>query len=65
MFDSNGFLTMVYNSLDLLSFWTLSIVQYSKKTFRKLDLFPSSREGLGDTLLGPLERASLSHWTRD
>jgi hypothetical protein len=28
--------------------------------FRKLDLFPSSGEGK-PTLLGPLERASLSH----
>jgi hypothetical protein len=31
---------------ELLSFWTFSIVQYSKKlentTFRRLDLFPSS-----------------------
>jgi hypothetical protein len=36
---------------ELLSFWTLSIVQYSNKlentTFRKLDLFPSSGQGEG------------------
>jgi hypothetical protein len=53
---------------EFLSFWTLSIVQYSKKfentTFRKLDLFPSSGQG-GKTpsQLGPLERANLNHWT--
>jgi hypothetical protein len=37
---------------ELISFWTLSIVQYSKKlentTFRKLDLFPSSGHGGGN-----------------
>jgi hypothetical protein len=34
------------------------------KTFRKLDLFPSSCEGWKTpTLLGPLERANLNHWT--
>jgi hypothetical protein len=27
---------------------------------RKLDLFPSSGEGVGDTLLGLLERANLN-----
>jgi hypothetical protein len=54
-------------SLDsgLLGFWTLSSVRYSKKqkntTFRKLDLFPSSGEGAGDTL-GRLERACPNHW---
>jgi hypothetical protein len=32
--------------------------------FRKLDLFLSSDEGReAPTLLGPLERANLSHWT--
>jgi hypothetical protein len=38
---------MVYNT-ELLGFWTFSIVRYSrkqKKTFRKLDLFPSSDKG--------------------
>jgi hypothetical protein len=43
---------IIYHS-ELLSFWTLSIVQYSKKlkntTFRKLDLFPSSGEGEKNT----------------
>jgi hypothetical protein len=30
----------------------------------KLDLFPSSRKVMGaPSLLGPIERASLSHWT--
>jgi hypothetical protein len=52
---------------ELLSFWTLSIVQYSKKlentTFWKLDLFPSSgRGGRTPSQLGPLERANLNHW---
>jgi hypothetical protein len=33
--------------------------------FRKLDLFQTSGEGAGDTtLLRPLERDNLSHWTR-
>jgi hypothetical protein len=56
---------------EILGFQTLSIVLVIKKhsknsknskntTFRKLDLFPSSGEGK-PTLLGPLERASLSH----
>jgi hypothetical protein len=41
------------------------IVKNSKNTtFRKLDLFPSSGEGK-PTLLGPLDRASLSHRTID
>jgi hypothetical protein len=46
---------------------TLSIFRYSKKLestkFRKLDLFPSSGKGETPTLLGPLERANLNHWT--
>jgi hypothetical protein len=29
------------------------------RSFRKLDLFPSSGEGFGDTLLVPIERANL------
>jgi hypothetical protein len=33
-------------------------------TFRKLDLFPSSGKIMGArTLLGPLERANINHWT--
>jgi hypothetical protein len=53
-------LTMVYNT-ELLGFWTLSIVRYSRKigdtTFRKLDLFPSSgKGGKTPTQLSPLER---------
>jgi hypothetical protein len=55
---------------EILGFRTLSIVLVIKKqskkvkntTFRKPDLFPSSGEGK-PTLLGPLERASLSHRT--
>jgi hypothetical protein len=32
--------------------------------FRKLDLFPSSGEGgEAPTLLDPLERSNLNHWT--
>jgi hypothetical protein len=60
----------------LLGFWTLFIIQYSKKakkaknmTFRKLDLLLSSgeaKEGEGGMTrpaqLGLLERASLNHW---
>jgi hypothetical protein len=38
---------------ELLGFWTLSINRFSKKLentpFQKLDLFPSSGEGGGDT----------------
>jgi hypothetical protein len=34
-------------------------------TIRKLDPFPSSGEGTETpTLLGPLERANLNHWTK-
>jgi hypothetical protein len=53
-------------NLELLSFWTLSIVQYSKQfentSFQKLDLFRSSGQGGGETpsQLGPLERANLN-----
>jgi hypothetical protein len=36
------------------------ILNTTEKTFRKLDLFPSSGEGKKTpTLLGPLERANL------
>jgi hypothetical protein len=65
-------LAIVFSKLllhsELLSFWTLSIVQYSKKlentTFQKLDLFPSSgRVGRTPSQLGTLERANLNHWT--
>jgi hypothetical protein len=45
-------------------FWTMSIVRFLKNMFRKLDLFPSSgKMKVAPTLLGPFERASLSHWT--
>jgi hypothetical protein len=49
-------------------FWTLSTVHCFLKnaTFRKLDLFPSSgKMKVVLTLLGPLERASLNHWTNE
>jgi hypothetical protein len=47
-------------------FWTLSILEGFLKnmTFRKLDPFPySGKKKVAPTLLGPLERASLNHWT--
>jgi hypothetical protein len=44
-----------------MGFWTLYIVP----TFRKLDLLPSSGEGEGEHLLGPLDRANLNHWTTE
>jgi hypothetical protein len=60
-------LTIVYNTQNYRGFWTLFIVRYHKKeniTFWKLDLFLSSDEvGRHVLLLGPLERANLSHWT--
>jgi hypothetical protein len=52
-------------------FRTLSIVQrFSlETTFRKLTLLPSSGkkggEGVAPTLWGPLERASLNHWSSE
>jgi hypothetical protein len=46
-------------------FWTLSIVSGYKNTmFWELALLPSSGKRGGPTQLGPLERASLSHWSR-
>jgi hypothetical protein len=55
---------MVCNTQNYRGFWILSVVGYSRnyKTFRKLDLFPSSGEWETHTLLGPLERFNLSHW---
>jgi hypothetical protein len=49
--------------LRLLGFCTPFVFRNLKKEtkFRKLDLFPSSGEGIGDTLLDHLERANLSH----
>jgi hypothetical protein len=49
-----------------MGFWTLSIVWYSKKhkgTLRLgVDMLPLSGEGReAPNLLGPLERAGLSH----
>jgi hypothetical protein len=58
---------------ELLSFWTLSIVQYSrnpKKKIREHNVSETGsvsvlRSGGGGTpsLLGPLEIANLNHWT--
>jgi hypothetical protein len=54
---------MVYNTLDYGVFGLYPSSDVLKDTtFRKLDLFPSSGEGLEiPTLLGPLERANLNH----
>jgi hypothetical protein len=55
---------MVYNTRD---FWVFGLGPSSailkNTTFRKLDLFPSSGKGVGDTPLGQLERANFNHWT--
>jgi hypothetical protein len=47
----------------------LSLVRKCKelenKTFRELDVFPSSSQGRETpTLLGPVERANLDHWIK-
>jgi hypothetical protein len=44
-------------------FWTLSIITGYKTTFRELALLPSSGKRGDPTQLGPLKRASHSHWT--
>jgi hypothetical protein len=45
-------------------FWTLSIVSgYKNITFPELALLPPSGKRGGPIQLGPLEKASLSHWT--
>jgi hypothetical protein len=58
---------MVYN-LRITKFldfvYRTEFQKLESKTFRKLDLFPSSGEGRETTtLLGPLEIANLNHWT--
>jgi hypothetical protein len=51
------------------NYWVLQLVHCPgvknyNMMFRKLDLFPSLREERKMlTVLGPLERANLSHWT--
>jgi hypothetical protein len=70
-FPFSHILGFIYDSFEvppqiILTFWTLSIVQYSKKlkkTFRKLDV-SVLRWGGGRTpsQFGPLERANLNHW---
>jgi hypothetical protein len=61
-------LTMVYNTRDYYDFGLCTssgILKNTKNTtFPKLDLFPSLGEGeKTPTLLDPLERANLNHWT--
>jgi hypothetical protein len=51
-----------------LGLWIVSIFRNFKylgdKTFRKLDLFPSSCEKRETPiLLGPFKRTNLNHWT--
>jgi hypothetical protein len=58
----NGSDDGVYHS-ESLGFCTSSVVQYSRNTFQKLNLFSSSVGGKTSTLLGLLEVANLSHWT--
>jgi hypothetical protein len=54
---------------ELLGFWTFSIVRYSTRKNQRTQHFgnricfrPHLR-GETPTLLGPLERANLKHWT--
>jgi hypothetical protein len=56
---------MAYDTCDC---WVLGLYPSSgilkNTTFRKLDLFLSSYEGLGNTtVFGWLERANHNHWT--
>jgi hypothetical protein len=55
------------STLNYLGFLTLSIVRHSKKLkdtmFLKLDVSVVRRGGRTPTLLGPLERPNLNHWT--
>jgi hypothetical protein len=55
---------MAYNKItECLSSRILNAIEST--TFRKLVLFPPSGEGRKKpTLLGPLERANLNHWTQ-
>jgi hypothetical protein len=54
---------------ELLRFWTSSIfgiLNSTKRSVLKVDLFPSSGDAnKAPTLLGPLERANLIHWSSD
>jgi hypothetical protein len=60
---------MVYCAWENHVFGLCSSYNVSKKntvSFRKMDLFPFSGKMMGaPTLLDPLERASLNHWTLD
>jgi hypothetical protein len=58
---------MVYSSQNLPGFWTQYSAQNSKKlentTFRKLNVSPSSGEGMETpTVLGLLVRENLIQW---
>jgi hypothetical protein len=58
----------LHETSDSQVLWTLSIVRNSRQLgntmFRKTDLYPSSVvERETPTLLGPLERANLNHWS--
>jgi hypothetical protein len=47
----------------ILTFSSSGILKTAELHVWKLDMFPSSGEEGDSTLLGPLERANLSHWT--
>jgi hypothetical protein len=48
----------------IMAIWTLSIICYSKRRVWKLDLFPYSGEGVGDTYtVGSIRKKLLNHWT--
>jgi hypothetical protein len=53
---------------ELLGFWTLSIIQYSRnyktQRFGKWICLRPQMSGEASTLLGPFERANLNHWTQ-
>jgi hypothetical protein len=55
---------MMYNTQD---YWVFGLCPFSnilENTFKKLDLFPSSGEQVeGTTLLNPLQKDNLNHWT--
>jgi hypothetical protein len=48
-------------------YWALGLCSsfgvLEKSSYRKLDMFPSSGQSVGDTLSCLVERANLSHWT--
>lgn len=57
---------LVYTTQDYWVFGLCSFFSTLKNTtFWKMDMFASTSEGVGDTLLGLLERAHLSHLCRN